>query len=80
MTAARPEENPRLHGGVGLERCSIAGDLPSITLEGLDRASASELLTSTDVSLAPSVLRQVLDTSAGNPLALWLAHRDEAVA
>lgn len=49
---------------------SYASDLPSITLAGLDRASAAALLTSTDVSLEPSVMRQVLDTVAGNPLAL----------
>lgn len=49
---------------------SYVGDLPFITLTGLDRASASAMLASNDLSMHPSVMRQVLDTVAGNPLAL----------
>ncbi len=45
-------------------------DLPSMTLAGLDRASATVLMTSSDLSLDPSVMSQLLDTVAGNPLAL----------
>ena len=44
--------------------------LPVLNLEGLDSASASQLLDSSGPGIAPAVRERVLTEAAGNPLAL----------
>ena len=46
-------------------------DLPALVVSGLDAASARELLRRAAPELRPGVVEVVLETAAGNPLALY---------